>query len=59
MKEKQKNLLMDGAVASWPEASVILGTMIGHYAFGLPVWAIGVIAFVVLAGKIYWNSREK
>lgn len=50
---------MDGAVASWPEASVILGTMAGYYLIDLPVWALGLIALVVLAGKIYWNSREK
>lgn len=59
MKEKQKHLLMDGALASWPEASVIIGTVTGHYISGLPVWAIGLIALVALAGKIYWNSREK
>jgi len=59
MKERQKHLLMDGAVASWPEASVILGTMAGYYLIDLPVWALGLIALVVLAGKIYWNSREK
>ena len=59
MKEKQKELLMDNALGSWPEAAVIAGTMLGHYTLGLPVWAIGLIAFVVLAGKIYFKSFKK
>ena len=59
MKEKQKELLMDGALSSWPEASVIIGTVAGHYISGLPVWAIGVIALVALAGKIYFKSLKK
>lgn len=59
MKEKQKNLLMDGALGSWPETSVIIGTVTGHYISGLPVWAIGLIALVALAGKIYFKSLKK
>ncbi len=59
MTEKQKEILMDGALASWREAGVIVGTVIGHYTLGIPVWGLGLIALAALAGKIYWNSRKK
>lgn len=50
---------MNGVMDSVPEMSVILGTVAGHYTLDIPVWALGLIALVVLAGKIYWNSRDK
>ncbi len=59
MTEKQKEMLMDGVGGSGPEVAVILGTVVGHYTFGIPVWALGLIALAALAGKIYWNSRKK
>lgn len=55
MKNKEKNLLIKIA----PEAGVIGGVIAGHYLLDIPVWGLGVIALVVLAGKTYWQSIRK
>ena len=51
----KKNVLI-GMV---PEAGVILGVMAGYYFLDIPVWALGLISFAILAGKTYWQSLTK